>query len=622
MRHIYVAILLIALIGSVAGCHRQPSTDPRIAQVEEILNRIDPPADSALNMLDCIAEPLSSRDRALKAMLTVKANDKAYLPLTSDSLILTALDYFEHHPSDSLALAESLYYGGRVSVSMGDYPAALAYFRRALDHLPASPSTLRLRGIILAQTAAVLNKLRLNKEAIPILKEALDISHITGDRKGEVLTLHDLGFTLCIEHSYEEAEYYFKRALEAAQNFSPHYRARARMDIAGVKQRLGQIDSALYYIRGTIDSIKFSSKNLALATAAEIYRDAQIRDTAYIYAKRLVETDDTRNHQIGYGILLLPEYRQYSSPDTLLRYISDFSDLCETRLNNHDLDFIANHDNYYSYRLGRERYESQFTSMLQSSKRKIIVYAIMAIVVLSCVGFFTHALLIKRHRKDISESSDAIHRNKAPLLELKQLETICQTLESLSAKIDTSLTEPHERNNIELAEISVQLSQIQNGIKELNETATSQPNYILDHNTSETRRQLLDEIEKRIGETLGQNLNDDSARFLSMREKLENLLSDERTLHANDPLWDEIEKTISSHSSSFKRNLIILTNNQMTQSEYEFALLFKLGLRIKDIAALLSIEASSIQSRKNSLINKILNGTNHKIKINHLIKVL
>ena len=44
-------------------------------------------------------------------LLTIKANDKAYITHTSDSLILSLVDYYEHD-GDPAYLGEAYYYAG------------------------------------------------------------------------------------------------------------------------------------------------------------------------------------------------------------------------------------------------------------------------------------------------------------------------------------------------------------------------------------------------------------------------------------------------------------------------------------------------------------------------------
>ena len=68
-------------------------------------------------------------------LLCIKANDKAYILHTSDSLILPVLHYYIEK-DDERHLPEAYYYAGRVYRDLGDAPQALEYFEKAAEALP------------------------------------------------------------------------------------------------------------------------------------------------------------------------------------------------------------------------------------------------------------------------------------------------------------------------------------------------------------------------------------------------------------------------------------------------------------------------------------------------------
>ena len=611
MRHIYVAILLITLIGSVAGCHRQPSTDPRIAQVEEILNRIDPPADSALNMLDCIAEPLSSRDRALKAMLTVKANDKAYHPLTSDSLILTALDYFERHPSDSLPLAESLYYGGRVAVSMGDYPAALAYFRRALAHLPASPSTLRLKGLILYHTAFTFNKLRLNKEAIPYLKQSLEIDRALNNPSDEISDLLKLGFTYANDKSFNEAEYFYRLALELGMKLTPEYRAAAREGIAYVKLLNHQPDSALIYIRPAIDSVSPKSRVNALTTACQIYYQASIPDTAFIYAKELLSSSSSTNRHIAYSILLSDLLLPYSSTDSILEYVRAHTRINQELLERNKIEIVSHQDNYYRYSsntLLREK-ESQ-TVLHNHTKRVGLICAIVFASLLSAI-----CMIFLRKYRGLKKETQR---------QLSILETSAQSFEHIYEKLNQEISILKDSSNQDTSNSYDRLEGFTDEIakmKEGIEIIIANTRGLTISNANESSETILNNILDRYNNGEKPAVVN-ALRNSAVAQQLQHFLENNKLLSDESPIWDEIEKTIAKVYPNFKVNLSTLSGRQVTRGEWEFANLVKMGLNSREIGQLLSKSRGAVGSRAATLHKKIVSQHNIDISIVDIILLL
>ena len=65
-------------------------------------------------------------------LLCIKANDKAYITHTTDSLILPILHYYEEG-GDPALLSTAYYYAGRVYRDLNDAPQALAYFQKGLE---------------------------------------------------------------------------------------------------------------------------------------------------------------------------------------------------------------------------------------------------------------------------------------------------------------------------------------------------------------------------------------------------------------------------------------------------------------------------------------------------------
>ena len=261
------------------GCSRD--RDPRLEHIAGMVS--DKPVE-ALALLDSISyDRLSDHDRHFFDFLSIKARDKAYIRHTSDSLILDVLEYYESHDRDKM-YPEALYYGGRVYSDMGDLPSALGYFHDALDALPEDDGDEDLRSCILSQTGRLLNKLRLYKEAAPYIEKAIRLSRSMNDTLNEAYDLQLLGTVYMRAKDFRRADSCFHSALRKSRNLPAGHRAKSSMYIAQVKYRMGQIDSALMYVRHTPEIVSSISRNTALATAADIYYAAGIMDTAYIYA--------------------------------------------------------------------------------------------------------------------------------------------------------------------------------------------------------------------------------------------------------------------------------------------------------------------------------------------------
>lgn len=125
---LYFALLLLALY----SCSNRPS--PRALQVADSLTYCQP--DSAVALLRQMKESILAEPEATQMrynLLCIKAQDKAYITHTSDSLIQQVVRYYRKH-KDKTYLPEALYFAGRVYRDLGDAPQALEYFQRAISH--------------------------------------------------------------------------------------------------------------------------------------------------------------------------------------------------------------------------------------------------------------------------------------------------------------------------------------------------------------------------------------------------------------------------------------------------------------------------------------------------------
>ena len=102
--------------------------------------------------------------------LCVKADDKAYIPLTSENRILPVLHYYIKK-DDTRHLPEAYFYAGRTYRDLGDAPQALDYFDKALDVL-GDDSCCELRSLIHSQMGRIFSEQGLWNEARKVYSQA------------------------------------------------------------------------------------------------------------------------------------------------------------------------------------------------------------------------------------------------------------------------------------------------------------------------------------------------------------------------------------------------------------------------------------------------------------------
>ena len=134
-------------------------------------------------------------------LLCIKANDKAYIRHTSDSLILLVLHYYIEK-RDERHLPEAYYYAGRVYRDLEDAPQALDYFEKAIDALPINEGY-QLKSKIYSQMGTLFLYQKTYDEALKMFKEAQKCDIALKDSANMVFNLRDIADSYsCVDPIY------------------------------------------------------------------------------------------------------------------------------------------------------------------------------------------------------------------------------------------------------------------------------------------------------------------------------------------------------------------------------------------------------------------------------------
>lgn len=214
-------VLLIVASSLISSCRPTPQY-PEALLLADSLTQCN--ADSAVRLLQELAPTMSQAKEPVRRyhqLLTIKAQDKAFIPHTSDSLVLTLLRYYQEE-GDPRLLPEACYYAGRVTRDLGDAPQALDYFHQALDALQTSDyqsrmqgqeeRTLKLQGKIHAQMGYLFRRQHLYDEAIKAMEEAYKMDSLNRDTMGMILDLSDIGSIHKLLKQFTESFSYYEKA--------------------------------------------------------------------------------------------------------------------------------------------------------------------------------------------------------------------------------------------------------------------------------------------------------------------------------------------------------------------------------------------------------------------------
>ena len=548
LRLIFLFPVFLLMLCLAHGCSGT-GYDSRLEEIAAIV--ADSPQVAMLRLDSIDPTKLSEPDRHYYDFLSIKARDKAYILHTSDSLILDVIDYYSSHRGSGL-YPEVLYYGGRVNYDIGDYPTALRYFQDALDATPDDDEHLPLRGYIVSQTGDLLNQIRLYKQAIPYVEESIRIDTLTNDTFGLAHDHKLLGAIHMHQHKFDTAEVYFKQAYELSHHLRLKDQIVMKVYLAANQYCMGNNDSALTIIRTLPEFGKGMNRSFSLTYASRIYLEAGILDTAYMYAHELAHTRCS-NQKTGYQLLLSPELSCMVPPDSLRKYVRGFRTCMEEYLNENESTEALIQNSYYNYNKHLRDKET-----LERSNERIRHVLILTLLLTSLL------CVIILYMK---------YRNTRQALRLRD------TLNIVTA-------------------ISSELSEL----KSENQVKSNMP--LLAPSDDEMRQQLLDKLN--YIEKSGEHISiPDTILSSELYKTLNTLIKENKGISDSNPIWQNLESLILTHSPNFKDTLMKLTNGKMSKADIQIALLVRFGISPSGMAILLNLSPGSISSRRNNLCKKI-----------------
>lgn len=581
-----IAIILFSLLLFFSCSDNK--IDERLVHLNEI---IPESPEEALSHLDSINyKDLSEANQYFYDLVKIKAEDKAYIKHSSDSIILRVISYYATHDKDKL-YTEALYYGGRIYRDMGDSPNALKYFHLALDNLTEREADNNLKARVLSQTGRLLTGISLFDEAIPYIEESLKICELNKDTVNIVYELQLLGGTYLRAKKYRLAEHYFNNAIEMSSNLPVSFNAKAKMYLADVKYQTGQLDSALVLIRNTPDLVKPIARNSALAAASEIYLENELLDSAYIYAHKLLNSSDSTNKRTAYQVMTSPKLKNLIPLDTLYQYISEYRELLENYHDDNKIQLAINQQNFYNYQqyvIKQKEAEAYNSTLLKW------IFGISSLCLILGMAVFYYKNKVNKTLVELHlalESIDILNEN------------ISQT------NINSTTTEENIPESVNDA--------LESTIKDDSEDTS----FLTTKSEKELRDKLRNKLLSLYNSNKAAKLSDDVIESEAYK-KLQELIKQKQILSYEDPFWDELEYVVIKSSPQFKENLKLLTQSRLTTIDLHTALLIKCHILPSQMAVLLSKSKGAIVSRRESLCVKIFGEKKGTKVIDGIIRLL
>ena len=290
-------LLLLLLIGACGCRNRKTSYPPLIRQAEYWAEACPDSAIACLDSIDASLQKLTEEERMYCHMLRIKAEDKLYIPHTSDSLINRIVRFYEQQ-GDDRRLAEALYYKAGVYRDCNEPSRAIRTYLSAAE-VGCNHDT--LNGRIYGQLAALYAYQKAYHESMKALRQALVYNIKCDDYLGIAYSWRDIARIFDRQYSPDSAEVYYRKAynLMKEKGFTrPAYGVLSEWaDFSYAQGRHNTAKAFAYKILGD------HFDELAALVLAKYYWQKNNLDSALFYSVEALQTNDIYHHRTAYGIL-------------------------------------------------------------------------------------------------------------------------------------------------------------------------------------------------------------------------------------------------------------------------------------------------------------------------------
>ena len=557
-----VVVLLFVLALSSCVRHDEALLN-RLQEIKEVGN-VEPKL--AMKMLDSLQNEMDKADRYVwnkYELLSIRLQDKAYIPATTDTPINRLVRYFEKHGSMA-EKQEAYYYAGSVYRDLQDTPKGLEYFLKSVDCCKKGEE---IDSVLLRNAYGQLNVLYYNVQdyhnSLAMAKKWVDI-----EKKLNILTptaFVNLGASLHHLDKRDTALESFERALDEIEHNNSYSTEKE------------SIVTLLYYfiIYNQKDKAKRCYELIRADNTFPVIHDLYISighyfsvigqmDSALVYYNKALEEGPTMFDKQGAAkILFTCCYHYGGDKEQLRRYAMRYMELSDT------LDFrvhqqeAATTNNRYKYFKNREE-----ELRLQEEKDRyrmwlIGVSALSLVVVFGLLAAFTH----RRNRR----LRQLLEKTK----ELKDAREDNARLQEEIVHQQTELSELNGRirdNRKELAAVHEELERSETELARAKEEVASR---------LEQNRHILQMLHQ----------SDFEARAEDVLQLLRKASEGLHTMQADD--WKLLHHTVDELYPDLKDRLVQGLGERITEEQLRFCHLLRIGLSTSQIEKLMDMSRAT-----------------------------
>ena len=577
-------ILNLLLLFCLVACSRSTNVSPLLKKAEGYMNERP---DSALYLLDSIIRPeaLSNEDKVLWSLLITQARDKKRVTHTSDSLINIAVHYYDEKGNIERR-AQAYYCQGRVYMDMLLFDEAIISFLKA-EELVLQTTDYNLQARIYNQLGDLSKKNLLYKDALLFYQRANASYRLDKSLLGEVFTLRDIGLAYENLAQLDSAIFYLKKSLDISQmNNWNNLSNTILVGLSSVFESMCLYQDAINLLNQSIsltqnESLLYSS----YYSLGSLYRKTGQIDSAFCY---LDKASGSPNLYIQ-----CQQNREYSA---LLYDRKDYKAAYE-----HNNQYILLRDSIehlylpdklaeVEARYNHEKLINEKNQLVLKRKNAIFIFSVLIIAMLVLLILLVvryqeklhqKLIMIKEMEHNLSESQSEVEINKALLIgkenelrlkviELEKNMTARLSLDLVNNQQEEVLAQRNKVLNEEIANLQNDIKEKESVIKGVKESTKSLVRKYLEVNSPQMKR-LFD------------------------RKEVVAEYTDEE--------WKTFEEQFNAVYPKFIKTLC-KDYPTMNKKELRLCCLFLLGVKTAKISAILALAPNTISKYSKDIFRK------------------
>ena len=452
MRKVMLLTLLSVLALFACTDRRYPTT----LVAADSLCAVNP--DSALHLLTQYKDSIQTASKAHRMyyhLLLADAMNKAYVDMTTDSILKEVADYYDRHGSANEQM-RAHYLLGCAYRDMGEAPMALQCYQDAVDQADtlSQDCNYRLLTSVYGQMAEIFHKQNLPEDEIEVRRKCQKYSLLGKDTTEYLISCQSmvkpyflLGDTVAMLKVLDDV---YQKFLQRGDTIHADniYGGTVFID-NDIKQ--GKLDDARKRMHvfeskgGHFDKYGYLKDRYATYYYIKhqyFVKSNQI-DSAEFYARELLSYPDEKVNAYR-GLLTVFQMRNHS--DSLVKYARLYEDAIDTLHNSMRIETVHQMTSMYNY----QRYQ-QIVSMKERSERRMIRIVIFSVLTLITIFM----LIINRYRKNRRERQAKVLRLFQKFNDtIRKYNKATEELDKLKSK-DNSLLSDKEQ---EIHELTQQLA--------------------------------------------------------------------------------------------------------------------------------------------------------------------